>query len=391
MEIPLKNKNGEIIAKTIVSQEDFHHLSQFKFYLNNNYVRFEINNKSWRLHRYIMSELLGNKLTSNDLIDHINNNTLDNTKENLRIVNHSENARNREKKQNTTSQYFNVSKKDKWWRVSIRINNKYISAYYINEIHAAYQYNLWVKQFNLKTTKLNNIQEPNDFIPWVKRNKKDSDLPIGIVRYNDNKFMVKINKNKKQEVIGIYDNLEEAILVRKNEEEKLLESNINKLYSNPRCYNKNGDCIFKINEFEIIIDEDIYYDIIKYTWRITTNGYIQGYIDGKIYKLHRYIMNYSGENYVDHISGNKLDNRKSNLRIATPHQNSMNKISNINSSSEYLGVSKQENIFVSRIKINGKTKRLGNFDNEIDAAKARDIASKKYFGEFAKLNFPDEI
>jgi hypothetical protein len=392
MEIPLKNKNGEIIAHAIVSEEDYEHLSQFKWFKNNNYVNSEINNKVWNLHRYIMIQILGNELISKNLIDHINNKPLDNTRENLRIVTHSENARNRKKKKNTTSQYFNVSKKDeKWWKTYIRINDKSISAYYINEIHAAHQYNLWVKEYDLKTAKINEIEEPHDFVPWVARKKKDSDLPTGIVRYNGDKFMVKINIEKKQIVIGIYDNLEEAILIRKNEEKKLLEYNINKLNNTPILYNQNNDCIFKINEIEVIIDEDLYYDIIKYTWRKISNGYIQGYIHGKIYKLHRYVMNYSGDNYIDHINGNKLDNRKINLLIATPQQNSMNRTSHINSYSPFLGVSKKGNTFFSMIKIKGKTINLGYFDNEIEAAKARDIASKEHFGEFAKLNFPDEI
>ena len=40
---------------------------------------------------------------------------------------------------------------------------------------------------------------------------------------------------------------------------------------------------------------------------------------------------------------------------------------------------------------NSKTKHLGYFENEIDAVKARDMATKKMFGEFGKLNFPDEV
>ena len=49
MEIPLKNKNKEILGYTIVSEEDYQHLSQYKLYLDiNNYVQLYINGKMWR-------------------------------------------------------------------------------------------------------------------------------------------------------------------------------------------------------------------------------------------------------------------------------------------------------------------------------------------------------
>lgn len=103
--------------------------------------------------------------------------------------------------------------------------------------------------------------------------------------------------------------------------------------------------------------------------------------------LHRFILNYNGKNFIDHINGNKLDNRKSNLRIVTPKQNSMNKSSAKNSSSKYIGVYYENNKWRARINVNGKNMHLGCFENEIDAAKARDVATKKHFCEYGKYNF----
>lgn len=71
----------------------------------------------------------------------------------------------------------------------------------------------------------------------------------------------------------------------------------------------------------------------------------------------------------------------------------MNKTSKNGSSSKYIGVSyyKNYNKWVAQIKVNNKKINLGYFINEIEAAKARDLATKEHFGEYGNLNFPDEI
>ncbi len=106
--------------------------------------------------------------------------------------------------------------------------------------------------------------------------------------------------------------------------------------------------------------------------------------------MHRFILGYNGKNMVDHINNNKLDNRKVNLRIVTPQQNNMNRTSSIKTSSKYIGVSynKLSKKWYSQIYYNSKHYHLGSFTNEIDAAKARDIGTIKYFGDFGNLNIP---
>ena len=113
-------------------------------------------------------------------------------------------------------------------------------------------------------------------------------------------------------------------------------------------------------------------------------------VDDKNIRLHRYIMNYIGNNIVDHINNNPLDNRKCNLRIVTSKQNNMNKTSSQNSSSKYIGVcwDKYKNKWATSITVNNKKKFLGRFKDEKEAAKARDIATIKYYGEYGNLNFP---
>ncbi|MDD5010925.1 MAG: AP2 domain-containing protein [Phycisphaerae bacterium] len=113
----------------------------------------------------------------------------------------------------------------------------------------------------------------------------------------------------------------------------------------------------------------------------------------KIVYMHRVIMNAPAGYLVDHRNGDGLDNRKSNLRLATQAENSRNKRKTKKAvTSKYKGVSlrKKENKWVAHIDYQGRRIHLGFFKNEEDAAKAYDEAAKLYHGEFASLNFPDD-
>jgi hypothetical protein len=94
---------------------------------------------------------------------------------------------------------------------------------------------------------------------------------------------------------------------------------------------------------------------------------------------------------IDHIDRDPLNNTRMNLRLATIAQNNMNKSSR-GGSSKYKGIvyRARKKLWLARITINGKSKYIKRYKSEIDAAKAYDEAAKKYFGEFAYLNFPPE-
>lgn len=97
---------------------------------------------------------------------------------------------------------------------------------------------------------------------------------------------------------------------------------------------------------------------------------------------------------VDHANGDALDNRKENLREANPQLNAANRQLGVNNTSGYKGVSLQPfgrwRATIS-IKMLGKGQHLGYFATAEEAARAYDKAAIKYFGEFARLNFPNEV
>jgi hypothetical protein len=98
---------------------------------------------------------------------------------------------------------------------------------------------------------------------------------------------------------------------------------------------------------------------------------------------------------IDHINGDSLDNRRANLRLATPSQNAYNRAKiRSKKSSRYIGVyfEKATGRWTVKIRIGrGKRLWLGRFNSEIAAARAYDAAAKKYHKEFAVLNFPGNV
>lgn len=96
----------------------------------------------------------------------------------------------------------------------------------------------------------------------------------------------------------------------------------------------------------------------------------------------------------DHINGDTLDNRRTNLRLSTKRENcrNMGKTRREGTTSEYKGVywHKLRNKWVASIRVDGKLLFLGYYKDEKQAAKEYDKAALKYFQEFAKLNFPED-
>ncbi len=145
-----------------------------------------------------------------------------------------------------------------------------------------------------------------------------------------------------------------------------------------------------------IVDAADYAELARYNWCAIGNkrdGFYagRGLPGGATLLMHRAIMDPPKGMFVDHIDGNRGNNRRANLRICTPEQNNRNARPIRNSSSRFKGVhwDKKSRKWVAMIRSGGKQIFLGAFDDEIEAAKAYDRKARELFGEFAYLNFPD--
>jgi hypothetical protein len=113
----------------------------------------------------------------------------------------------------------------------------------------------------------------------------------------------------------------------------------------------------------------------------------------RIVWMHNVILPPPKGKIVDHFNHNGLDNRRTNLRIATRGENTCNCGKRKGCSSRFKGASFHKNRrgrkhWDGYINVNGRRISLGRFMTEVEAAKAYDAAAKKYHGEFARLNFP---
>lgn len=143
-----------------------------------------------------------------------------------------------------------------------------------------------------------------------------------------------------------------------------------------------------------LVDDEDYENLAKFKWHAGQYGktwYAKRLVwdsklkKGKITRMHHYVMPLREGLMVDHINGNGLDNRKSNLRLVTKAQNMMNAGRRRNTGKWGVGVAwhKQNSKWRAYITLSKRQISLGCFDNPEEAQRARREGEKKFFKEFA--------
>lgn len=126
----------------------------------------------------------------------------------------------------------------------------------------------------------------------------------------------------------------------------------------------------------------------KYAMRTEHLGMFNGKKKQKWIGMHSFIMDTPNGMQTDHINGNKLDNRRANLRMCSSAENKRNRPKYSNGLSKFKGVMRIKNSdkWKASICVNSKPFYLGLFKNEYDAAQAYNFAAYEFYGEFANFN-----
>jgi hypothetical protein len=386
IEIPLFNKNGMVVAKSLIDSVNFDKVNQCTWSLSkggyaNGSMKIGDITVRISMHRLIMDAQTGT------IIDHKNHKKLDNRGSNLKFVTSNQNNQNRTKLTNTTSKYYGVSFRksgvNKKWLASLA--HKSLGCF-ASEEDAAYYYDCKAKELYGVDAKINNIPKPDNFEIPKKLNLNyvliDGKPARGLTKIGQKYKLSVCPKGKSRQYI--FATLEEAkakYLELKTPQEKIPVQPMNI----PR--NEQGIAILPCtNTLGVFVDDDVYLKYYAQSCWLTGDAYPSVWVNKVQNMLHRNIVEAQQLDIVDHINHDKMNCQRSNLRITNSSVNAHNVSKRKNTSSQYSGVSKNGKYFKVQICKDGIKYSGGSYKLEQIAGWAATQLSKELYGSYATNN-----
>lgn len=395
--IPIFDED-KVVAWARVDREDADVVLQHRYHLSKGDKRY-VYTSTLSLQELIM----GFGAPEGYVIDHINGDTLDNTRGNLRYATHSENSQNKPKmhRETNTSKYKGVTRLPNGsYQATLQKDYKIVfQKQFKSEELAAKEYDTYALYFygaHARTNKLltpdqiemilNDGPIPEEYIPGTRfRN-----LPANIHEHMG-QFVVKMTVDTVY-YTGQFDTLEEAeryktqVLLNIERERRRIPA--------PHIKRNADDVpIIELNHkglvYEVLVDDETWHYLSKFGWSYgkgyarSSNANYENLMHRELWVKYRGVITPGFT--VDHINNNKLDNRLANLRLATPRLQSHNREKKPDEFNRYRGVKVNSKTFTTFV--DGKS--YGNFKTAEEAAeKANEIYTKLY-GKAARLNVID--
>ena len=141
----------------------------------------------------------------------------------------------------------------------------------------------------------------------------------------------------------------------------------------------------------VLIDDADLPQVSQHRWHLGSNGYARTYVrrpggTSSTLDLHLLLRDEHGGGYKDHVNGDRLDNRRANLRPCSAAENARNRKRHSNNKSGYKGVCLQNGKWRATIHLGRKQIHLGLYRHPLLAALAYNAAATALYGPFAQVN-----
>ncbi len=402
VKLPVHNKHKEIVAHTKVDADKAEDVKRGSLTLAHGYVQIRINGVKIEL-----SHFIGGKPPQGQYKDHIDNNILNNTRDNLRDLTPAQNSRNQRKRVGCSSQYIGVTKLKKtgMWLAQIKVyKGKKNSRSFAIELDAAKWYDNATMFHHRRIhfiPKTNGTLTENEFENPTKPKVRKSNFPKYVDEFQNGFRVGMVNADGKR-IYCYPKTLEEATKKAIEMKAEIVAEIERRHLSIPITYDDDSNPYITLNntlsediQKRVKVDAKFWHKLTEMSWNCSdSDGYPSGARKehGTI-RLHLFIWELSHPDEkresdfgyeIDHVDQNKLNCISENLERKKKADNNRNKRKQAGKTSKYKGVcwAKRQKKWVATISINGTTEYIGCYDNEKDAADAYQVKLKKFLDEF---------